>query len=210
VKIKRCRRTLQRRPCVHMKWTDSKACSCQTDAIEGEPDTCVPGRRAKRGEPGSLDGLRSTKSKPSGPGSLPSLMRRLRPGKQVNGRTILCAHEIWTRFRPASNTSSRFPETAGNAVIRELSRRIFDGRRRRLGALLSQRLAGDPDCGSPKVPIGDYSMLIFRALMTSPHLLLSASRNAANSSRVRFAGSRPIFSNASLRLCVAPISLTSA
>ena len=36
---------------------------------------------------------------------------------------------------------SRFPETAGNAVIRDLSRRIFDGRRPQLGALLPQRLA---------------------------------------------------------------------
>ena len=40
---------------------------------------------------------------------------------------------------------SGFPETACNAVIRDLSRRILDGRRPRLGALLPQRLAGDSD-----------------------------------------------------------------
>jgi len=51
------------------------------------------------------------------PGSPPSLTRRLRPGTQVD------------------------------AVIRDLSRQISDGRRPWLGALLAQRLAGDSDFG---------------------------------------------------------------
>ena len=38
-----------------------------------------------------------------------------------------------------------FPETTPHVVIRDLSRRIFDGRRPRLGTLLPQRLAGDSD-----------------------------------------------------------------
>jgi hypothetical protein len=43
--------------------------------------------------------------------------------------------------------SFEFPETACNAVIRDPSRRILDGRRPRLGALLPLRLAEDPDAG---------------------------------------------------------------
>jgi len=48
---------------------------------------------------------------------------------------------------PFSDTTPVLPETALNAVIRDLSRRIFDGQRPRLGAPLPQRLAGDPDFG---------------------------------------------------------------
>jgi len=40
-----------------------------------------------------------------------------------------------------------FPETACNAVIRDLSRHTFGGRRPGLGALLLQRLAGDSGFG---------------------------------------------------------------
>ena len=82
-----------------------KACSCQADAIEGEPDTCVPGRRAKRGEPGSLDGLRSTKSKPRGPRVSAVAHAPASPGETIELSCALIRYEhALGKFRTQSCT----------------------------------------------------------------------------------------------------------